>query len=81
MHRVFRERDARAVMHTGIDNAVSFEVGGGENVPGNPHACVIRNFTYLVRDPCKWADESSRIIKVSSEYSLVIISLLKKKHI
>ena len=26
--------------------------GGGENVPGIAGACVIRNFTYLVRDPC-----------------------------
>ena len=32
--------------------AVSFEVGGGENVPGLPGACAIRNFTYLVRGPC-----------------------------
>ena len=31
--------------------AVSFEVGGGENVPGNPGSCAIRNFTYLVRGP------------------------------
>ena len=29
--------------------AVSFEVGGWENVPG---ACAIRNFTYLVTDTC-----------------------------
>ena len=28
---------------------VSFEVGGGENVPGNPGACATRNFTYLIR--------------------------------
>ena len=31
--------------------AVSFEVGGGENVPGIPGACATRNFTYLVRGP------------------------------
>ena len=30
---------------------VSFEVGGGENVPGITGACAIRNFTYLVRGP------------------------------
>ena len=28
---------------------LSFEVGGGENVPGIPGACATRNFTYLVR--------------------------------
>ena len=28
--------------------AVSFEVGGGENVPGIPSTCATRNFTYLV---------------------------------
>ena len=31
--------------------AVSFEVVGGENVPGIPGACATRNFTYLVRGP------------------------------
>ena len=31
--------------------AVSFEVGGGENVPGIPGACATRNFPYLVRSP------------------------------
>ena len=31
--------------------AVSFEVGGGENVPGIPGACATRNFMYLVRGP------------------------------
>ena len=31
--------------------AVSFEVGGGENVPGIPRACAIRHFTCLVRGP------------------------------
>ena len=34
---------------------VSFEVGGGENVPGIPGACATRNLTYLVRCSCKWA--------------------------
>ena len=29
----------------------SFEFGGRENVPGNPGACVTRNFAYLVRGP------------------------------
>ena len=29
--------------------AVSFEVGGGKNVPGIPGACAIRNFTHLVK--------------------------------
>ena len=27
---------------------VSFDIGGGENVPGIPLACTTRNFTYLV---------------------------------
>ena len=31
--------------------AISFEVGGGENVPGIPGACATRNFAYLVRGP------------------------------
>ena len=31
--------------------AVSFEVGGGDNVPGIPGACATRNFTYLVKKP------------------------------
>ena len=30
---------------------VSFEVGGGENVPGIPGTCATRNFTKLVRGP------------------------------
>ena len=32
-------------------STVSFEVSGGENVPGIPSACATGNFTYLVRDP------------------------------
>ena len=31
--------------------AVSFEVGGGENLAGIPGTCATRNFTYLVRGP------------------------------
>ena len=31
--------------------AVSFEVGGGENVPGIPRARAIRDFAYLERGP------------------------------
>ena len=31
--------------------AVSFEIGGGENVPGIPGACATGNFTYLARGP------------------------------
>ena len=31
--------------------AVSFEVGAGEDAPGIPGACAIRNFAYLVRGP------------------------------
>ena len=33
---------------------VSFEVGGGENVPGIPGACATRNFTYLSRGSFRW---------------------------
>ena len=31
--------------------AVSFEVGGGENVPGITGSCATRNFTYLIVSP------------------------------
>ena len=31
--------------------AVSFEVGGGKNVPGTPGACATKNFMHLVRGP------------------------------
>ena len=31
--------------------SVSFDVRGGENVPGIPSACANRNFTYLVNGP------------------------------
>ena len=34
--------------------AVSFEVGGGDNVPGISGACTTRKFTYLVRGPWRW---------------------------
>ena len=34
---------------TGSLTTVSFEVGGGGNVPGIPGARTTRNFTYLVR--------------------------------
>ena len=42
-------------MYAGV--AVSFEVGGGENVPGIPGACATRNFTYLVRG--QWINDLS----------------------
>ena len=35
---------------------VSFEVGGGENVPGIPGACATHDFTYLIRGP--WSNLS-----------------------
>ena len=39
--------------------AVSFELGGGENIPGIPGACATHDFTYLVRGPwiyaCIWS--------------------------
>ena len=31
--------------------AVSFDIDGGENVPGIPGACATHNFTYLVGGP------------------------------
>ena len=45
--------------------AVSFEVRGGENVPGIPGACASRNFTYLVRVPL--AQEGPATSKSSSD--------------
>ena len=42
-------RDASRDRYLGI----SFEVGGGGNVPGIPGACATRNFTYLARGPCR----------------------------
>ena len=41
--------------------AVSFEVGGSENVPGIPGACATRNFTYLVRGPWRPKSPASRL--------------------
>ena len=34
-----------------IPTAISFEVSGGENVPGIPGAWADSNFTYLARGP------------------------------
>ena len=51
---------------SGSLTCVSFEVGGGENVPGIPGACATRNFTYLIRGPLtspwwsEWSHESVR---------------------
>ena len=39
--------------------AVSFDVGGGENVPGIPGACATRNFTYLARSSLRCNFEHS----------------------
>ena len=44
---------------SGSLTAVSFEVGGGENVPGIPGACATQNFTYLARGPYHY--DSNRI--------------------
>ena len=41
--------------------SVSFDVGGGENVPGIPGTCATRNLTYLVRGSCIYR---ARIIKL-----------------
>ena len=52
--------------------AVSFEVCGGENVPGIPGACAISNFTYLARGPCQWSNVENKIwaniCRESNEY-------------
>ena len=48
-------RDARAVMHVGIDNPRWLG-----NVPGIPGACATRNFTYLARGPLLRDDESCK---------------------
>ena len=45
---------------------VSFEVGGGENVPGIPGACATRNFTYLVRG--QWNDSRESSLCVNYEH-------------
>ena len=45
--------------------AISFEVGGGENVPGIPGACATRNFTYLVRGPCNCLHHAQLHLQVS----------------
>ena len=41
--------------------AVSFEIGGGGKRSRHSRACATRNFTYLVRGPCrsKWVSASS----------------------
>ena len=46
------------IVHVSVENGslnnvdlVSFEVGGGENLPNIPGACATRNFMYLVRGP------------------------------
>ena len=38
--------------------AVSYEVGGGENVLGILSVCATHNFTYLPRGPCGWSSNS-----------------------
>ena len=53
------------VMHAGIVTSVSFEVVSGENFPGIPGACAIRNFAFVVRGPWEpdtWLDSSCQYI-------------------
>ena len=71
-----RECQERFPRHRGLAiptcitaRAVSYEVGGGENVPGIPGACAILNFTYLVRGPwghgiVKKQPEGSYLIRI-----------------
>ena len=47
---------------------MSFEAGGGENVPGIPGACTTRNFTYLLGGP---SDEYQ-----TTDFHFVIFCLL-----
>ena len=58
--------------------AVSFEVGGGENVPGIPGACAAHNFTYLVRGPCpvhsNEYEHSSRFLAFGCGQAAIIFS-------
>ena len=39
---------------SGSQIAISFEIGGGKNVPGIPGPCATRTLTYLVRGPCTY---------------------------
>ena len=49
MRRECRERfPCHVSRHVRDKLAVSFEVGGGENVPGIPGVCTTRTFAYLV---------------------------------
>ena len=54
--------------------AVSFGVGGRENVPGIPGACATRNFTYLETGPYN----SLRPGTASSSDTYVILEELKQ---
>ena len=49
---------------------ISFEVGGGGNVPGIPGACATRNFTYLVRGP--WLVASHINIMAAISKSIIL---------
>ena len=59
--------------------AVSFEMGGGENVPGIPGACATRIFTYLIRGP--WSQYSKRINPQSSLSSSTALDITPFKNI
>ena len=54
--------------------AVSFEVGGEENVPGIPGACATRNCTYLVRGP--WQALVQYDVRVCFDLNNTILSRL-----
>ena len=51
----------------------SLTCGGGENVPGIPGACAIRNFTYLARGPCMLWRSFSRVKPVFYDKDFVAI--------
>ena len=52
--------------------AVSFEVGGGENVPGIAGACATHKFTYLLRGP--WLTPDGEILSDICEHIVWFVS-------
>ena len=58
--------------------SVSFEIGGGGNVPGIPGACATCNFTYLVRGPWKLCTGKRKtLISITKPSTQILGKLLK----
>ena len=56
--------------------AISFEVGGGENVPGIPGACATRSFTHLIKGPLRVLSEMHKLhcsINNGSQFNRFVI--------